>query len=707
MHLYRTLRLIRFAPPALLITLLVGCVVVQPMRGGTQPSPATASAGAATTGGQASAAAAASSVPAASLSVQPGSGAPAPAALTALKGTFEYTNDVINAYYVEHAVALTDMYGFVTRDQKWEIPVAGQTLGNLDLDEDEMRGSYTLRLPAQPRGTPVDVDNDGQSDAGVQVFAVAYSPNLTGGPFATGDDRSEGWPSYLSSTVNDPENKDEVTGGKLVVWAPDAEQQFPTGFGADGLLFTGDDPVGSIPAGYSLVDLGKQPFAVSQQDESEVTLYEPADAGVKDFTDLSFTEAWDRMFEQIRREYAFNGIEGKEPAWDELSATLRPRVEEAERQNDPRAYYAAMVDFVRGFHDGHVGLVQEEFGIDEVRARALGGYGMTVQELDDKRVLVDLIVPDGPAERAGIERGAEIKRWNNQPIDQAISAIDATIGPGGVATSFSTDFGLRTQQLAYLVRAPIDTQVNVVYANDGQSDKTATLRASDELDSLYAAFDAGGSDPTALPVESSILESGTGYIRLNSNYDDLGLIIRLFERALDTFEGNGVEGVILDLRSNGGGAPLGLAGYFSDEEIPLSQLQYFSNRTGGFEPEGPPDTVRPNQRQFRFAKLALLVDKDCASACEIEAYGFSQVPGAIVLGQFPTAGVEAEVSRGQYELPADMTLQVPTGRFVLPDGSIFLEGTGVEPTQRVPIDEETVMSDDDVVLQAAEEAIAD
>lgn len=696
-------QLLRIAPPALLAALLGGCVL-QPAE--TPQSSTLAAASTATTSNRASAAPVASTAPAASLSAQPGSQAPQAAGLTALKGSFEYTNDIINTYYVEHAVALTDMYGFVTRDLQWEIPVAGQVLGNLDLDEAEMRGSYTLQLPALPQGTPVDVDNDGQSDAGVQVFAVAYSPNLTGGPFSVGDDRSEGWPSYLASTVNDPENKDEVTGGKLVVWAPDAEQQFPTGFGADGLLFTADDPVGPIPAGYSLIDLSVQPFTVSQQDGAEVTLYEPADAGVKDYSELSYTEAWDQMFERLRREYAFNGVAGKEPAWDELSATLRPRVEAAQRRDDPRAFYEVMVDFVRGFRDGHVGLVQEEFGNEITRQYILGGYGLTLAELDDKRVLVDLVVAGGPAERAGIELGAEIKRWNNQPIDQAISAVDATVPLGSVASSFSTEFGRRAQQLALLIRAPVDTQVDVVYANDGQADKTATLRASDEFDSYYAAFAAGGSDPTALPVEFRILESGAGYIRLNSNYDDLNLIVRLFERALETFESNGVEGVILDLRNNGGGAPLGLAGFFTDQEIPLAQLQYFSDRTGSFEPDGPPDTFEPNQRQFKFANIALLVDKECASACEIEAYGFSQVPGVVVLGQYPTAGVEAEVSRGQYELPADMTLQVPTGRFVLPDGSIFLEGKGVEPTQRVPIDEQTVLSDQDVVLQAAEEALA-
>jgi C-terminal processing protease CtpA/Prc len=95
------------------------------------------------------------------------------------------------------------------------------------------------------------------------------------------------------------------------------------------------------------------------------------------------------------------------------------------------------------------------------------------------------------------------------------------------------------------------------------------------------------------------------------------------------------------------------------------------------------------------------VDQFCYSACEIEAYGFSQVPGMVVMGQFPTAGVEAETARGDFKLPAGIELTIPTGRFTLPDGSIFLEGQGVQPTIRLAVDQASVLSDQDTVLQAA------
>ena len=241
-----------------------------------------------------------------------------------LTGTYTVTNDfVLTTYYVENAVALIDMHGFVLRDLEWEIPVDSQTLGFMTFDADALGGTYELSLPARPLGEFNDVDNDGSADAGVQIFSVAYSPNVYGGPFAEGDDRSRGWPSYLASVKTDSENKDEVIGGKLVVWAEDADQQFPTGFGEDGLLFTADDPIGAIPEGYSIVDLDQSPFSVSQNQIEDLTLYEPQDIAVKDYSAMSYTESFNRMFETIRKEYVFADIEGEAPDWDALYAELR------------------------------------------------------------------------------------------------------------------------------------------------------------------------------------------------------------------------------------------------------------------------------------------------------------------------------------------------------------------------------------------------
>ena len=685
----------RFATLALAAVALSACSF-SPLGQADAPTSAPAPTNAPTTG--ASEATAAPAVPTAALSAEKPSGEqPAGARqLTELTGKFSYTNDIITTYYVEHAAALVDMYGFVKRDKEWKMPVDSQVLGFLKLDEKSKSGEYHIQLPELPRAQFVDVNHDGKQDAGVQVFATSYWPNMVAGPYSEGDDPSFGWPNYLASTVIDSENEDEVIGGKLVVWAPDAKQQFPTEFGADGKLFTQDDPVGTIPAGYSVIDLDKKPFAISQDASQDLKLYEPNDVAIKDFTKLSYSDAFKQMITILRKEYAFNGIAGKGPDWDALDREFTPRVAEAESNHDAKAFSAAIHDFTLQFHDGHVGVSEDPNVSALFRQQFGGGYGFVGRELDDGRFIVTYVLKDGPAAKAGMTVGAEVTAFGEKPIKQAIGEVKPFEGP------FSTDFGLRTAQAHYLVRAPVDTETSVTFANPGKPATTARLTAVQEFESYLQSLPPRNSDPSTLPVEARTLESGIGYIKVNSNYDDLGLIIRLFQRALKTFQDNKAPGLIIDERINPGGAPLGLAGFFTTQEIPLGQTQYYSEKTGTFVPEGQADKVRPNEEQYHFDKIALLVDQNCTSACEIESYGFSKLPNVTVIGQYPSGGVEAEVARGQFELPEGIKLQFPTGRIVLPDGSLFLEGHGVQPTVRVPIDEKSVLSSDDVVLKAAE-----
>ena len=617
-----------------------------------------------------------------------------------LTGEFEYTNDfVVETYYIEHAVALIDMTGFVLRDMEWELPIEGQVLGYMDLDAEANRASFRLSLPAAPEGQLNDVDQDGEKDKGVQIFAVSYSPNLTGGVFSEGDDRTLGWPSYLASVKTDPENQDEVTGGQVLIWAPDGQQEFSSGFGDDGLLFTEDDPQMSVPAGYSVIDMDSDPFEIIRDDVVDLTLYEPSDIAVKDFSDQSYSEAFDSMFKIASKEYAFNGYEGKAPDWDALYAEIAPRVAEAEAGKDAYGYYLALRDFTLAFNDGHVGLSGSDLELRYNQNTIMGGYGFAVRELDDGTVLVVYVSEDGPAAQAGMQVGAELLEFNGMDVQTALDNVPPF-------TPQSTDFGRRYEQTVFLTRSGLDSTATVTFQNSTGSAQTAQLTSVYEMDSLYAVYNGGSVDSNVLPVEYFMdTNYAIGYIRINSNYDDLGLAIRVFERALKTFEEQDAVGIVIDMRHNYGGASLGLAGFLYDDEIPMGLLEYYSDKTGQFEAEGLRDKVLPNVNQYRFDKMILLVDQFCYSACEIESYGFSQVPGMVVMGQFPTAGVEAETARGEFLLPEDIKVNIPTGRFTLPDGSIFLEGQGVQPTINLPVDRDSLLSSQDSVLLSAYEFI--
>ena len=614
-----------------------------------------------------------------------------------LTGDFTYTNDIITIYYVEQAVALIDMHGFVTRDLEWEVPVQSQVLGFLDLNATDKKGKYFIDLPALPEGTLNDVDHNGATDKGVQIFAVSYSPNLAGGPYSEGDDRSTGWPTYLASVKTDTENKDEVIGGKLVVWAPDTKQQFPTGYGDDGLLFTKDDPVGPIPAGYSVVDLDQKPFAVGTEAQPALTLYEPKDAAIKDYSKMSYTAAFEAAFKSISTNWAFNDIPAKKVDWQALYRKIQPRVAEAEKNKDAAAFNGALHDFILAIPDGHSGL-GGDLENQAFSATVASGYGFAIRQLDSGQYVVVFVMPGSPAEAAGLKVGAEVTQFNGQAIADAVAGAQ----PYGTASEESYK---RYQQARYLLRAPVGTVASVTFTAPGGKAQTVKISAIQERSSFAFTSIFHGAPVATFPVEFRVTDAGSGYIRINSNYDDLGLIIREFEYALKQFQAGGITNLIIDMRFNSGGANLGLAGFLYDKDIQLGQLEYYSEKTGKFEPEGVPEKVFPNKEQYQFDKVAVLVSPACASACELEAYGFAKLPNAVVVGMNPSSGIEAEVSRGQYLLPEGISIQIPTGRFKNPDGSLFLEGTGVVPTVNVPVTLQTVLAAGDVVLQAAEDAV--
>lgn len=607
-------------------------------------------------------------------------------------GNLTYSNDIFLTYHRSHAVALVDMHGFVLRDPNWEVKLPSVIFGRLKIDAEHESASYQLDLPLRPDASVSDADRD--THAGVKVYAVSYWAD----PFEA-DETFNGWPTYNASISTDAERGNEVTGGKLVVWSPDDQQRFPSSFGADKKLFTADDPLQALPAGYSVVDLDSPTFALDRSPQPTIPLLESVDLSTKDYSNLSYRDAFAQLFAYARRDYAFNGILGKEPDWAALLESLAPKVAQAEADNDEKAFFLAMRAFVEGMHDGHSNIDGGDIE-DAVNAAAFGGgYGFAVRELEDGQFLVAFVMDGGPAAKAGVRKGAVLRAIDTTPTADALIKILPPTGP------FSTRQARRYDQVRYLTRAPVGTSATFIFATADAKPQTVTLKAIDEQRSLRATSIHRGADPTAPPVEFWIEDSGLGYVRINSNDDDLDLIDDLFRRALDSFDYHEVPGVIIDMRQNDGGTNLDLAGYLTNKKIPLARLEYYNSETGHFAPDGGVEQVEPSDKPHVYKKLALLVGPACFSACEIEAYGFSKLANAIVVGQYPTAGVEAEVARGAFELPAGIHIQLPTGRYVLPNGELFLEGEGVAPTLRVPVNKQTVLSDDDEVLNTAEQAL--
>ncbi len=626
---------------------------------------------------------------------------------TVVTGSVTYTDLFFTMGVAEPIVILEDQGGFVTRDRKFLIPTESQVMGQITSDFYTSPFTYSLTLPAVPNGTLHDVDNDGQTDTGVMIFAVAYWTNTWGDPYLERRDQGGGgWSSAYASTrvSTDSDSFLEVFGGQYIVYAPDANQQFPSDFGADKKLFTEDDPMMDLPAGWSVVDMDQSPFAIDRSENPKLDLYEPASSALDDFSDMSYTAAFDAMLEKFRKEYAYT--EFKNIDWDAREKEFRPRFEEAEKANDARLFALALRDFLWSIPDTHVSMDTSALN-DDFLADIAGGIGLALGETSDGQIVARYVTPGSPAEAAGIQFGAEITAMDGAPIEDVVSAVVPWSSP------FSNPEVKRLQQLRYATRFRMEKgQVEVTFVNPGGSEQTATLDVVSERDSFGVTSFYYGEPETSLPVEFKILPSGYGYIKISSFSENQVLSIQAWEYALQYFIQNEVPGVILDMRHNGGGSGWladQMAAYFFKEETIVGKGSSYDEVTGEFYMDPASDAVMipPREGLQYTGPVVVMVGPACVSACEFFSYAMTVNDRALVVGEYPTSGAGGGVEA--FLMPGDTYVQLTVSRQMDADGNIHIEGGGVAPDVRVPVTVETFqreLAGEDVVLEAAEKVIS-
>jgi len=603
-------------------------------------------------------------------------------------GSFETDNPILMQLLSQPFFMLYDMTPYVFRDRNMPIPVESQIMTAAIGDIREGKLDFKVSLPAVPLGSHNDVDGNASDDTGVQIFSIEFSSNTVGDPFMS-EQEGTGWGQAMSSlVVTVPEG--EVVGGQVLVWAPDDQQSFPAGLGSDGIFLTDDDPVDSLEAGWTFVDLNSEPFELVRDETVEVTI-NPGDDGFTDLSDLSFTEAFTALIDELEIRYAFT--EEKDIDWAALRADYLPRVEEAENDGDAVAFNVIISDFVLEFPDGHVGATLPP---DMIEDQIGGRLGMRLAETDDGEVIVTSVTEDLPADEAGIELGATILEWNGDDPTDAVEDSAELI-------THSTDHARRLFQYEMMTRGPLGDTVEVTFQNEDEDEDTVELTFSEDIENRDAQINADityeNYDPLQLPVDASLLPTGVGMIRINTFYADPIMMSSAWNTAIDTLNQLGVPGLIIDVRDNGGGLgsnALYMAGSFYEEPFHLFDNELI-NEEGDSILVGE-DMVHPIAPRFEFP-IALIIDHSCASACEIFASAIAHNPDNLIIGYTPTAGVEAGIY--SWALPGNIEFQASIQRVTI-DGEVAVEGVGVPPNVLVPSTRENLLDPEDELLAITE-----
>ena len=617
--------------------------------------------------------------------------------VTVLIGEANYTVGFLDDFGAGAVVvSLNDASWVIDRnmDPEFSIPLEYQVLGQVTSNPLVSPFTYSLHLPIVPRGEPRDLDNDSKEDLGVIVMSVDVFTNMYGDPYWQ-DDREYGVGLASTRHTTAFDRRMEFVGGKVVVWTPDDEQGFPSEFGEDGLAFTDDDPIVTLPPGYTVVDMDATPFTFDRSSISTVDLIE-RDQSLQpaDYSELSYADAFAALVDQMRVEYSFTELKGLD--WDELYDEFHPRFVEADENEDFNAYADALREFSWAIPDGHVGASLPT--PDAFFTETDGGLGIAIRELDDGRVIVNYVTPDSPAEAEGIELRAEIISINDLPI---LDAIDAAIP---WSSPFSTYDRRRLQQLRYAVRFPVGTLVNIVYKNpDADKEVAVTLTAIEERDSFsYSSFLRDAPEVGTLPVQFEIMDNGYGYVHLTSFSQDPMIMLRLWEWMIDTLNRQQVPGLVIDLQDNGGGFNVDpmMAGYFFRDELVIGNDERYYDDVGfAIDPMEEERIVLPTDGRHYAGPIAVLVGPNCQSACESFAYDMSLGGRAAIVGQYTTSGLGGSIT--PVFMPDGVRFQFTISRALDADGNIRIEGKGVPPTVRVPVTEETLFAEGNALLDAA------
>ena len=619
-----------------------------------------------------------------------------------LTGELAYTNAFFTSGVDEPLIILEDQTGFVDRNEYYILPLESQVLGQITSDFYTSPFSYSLSLPQVPSGGLRDVDNNGKDDPGVMVFAVAHWTNKFGDRFLEERDLyGGGWSTGYASTraSSEVETRLEIIGGRFIIYAPDENQGFPAGFGADGLLFTEDDPIVVVPQGYAVVDMDNEPFVFDRAARQIIDLYEPEEAAINDFSDLGYADAFEAMVELFRKEYAYTEL--YELDWDELFETYSPRFAEAEEAEDGDAYALAMRDFIWEIPDGHVSMPLDAVS-DLFREETDGGLGIALSELDDGRIVVSYILDGGPAANADMEVGAEILEWDGGTLEEALEREFVW-----AHQALSTEHTLRLQQLRYITRFPVGSEVEVTFRNpESEEAQTVTMGVISERASFSHSSFFSGIDGWELPVEFEILPSGYGYVAIYSFSDNERLTVQLWERMIETFIESDVPGIIIDMRKNGGGSGFladQLGAYFYQEEQILGYSSAYNRSTDDFylDPRSEDRFILPPEELRYDGEVAVIIAPGCFSACEFFSYNLTIDDRAAIVGNYGTGGLGGAVD--DFLMPEDMTIRFTVTRAVNADKEIHIEAHGVLPTVPVPVTFESLFEEGDLLLIAAEE----
>ncbi len=248
---------------------------------------------------------------------------------------------------------------------------------------------------------------------------------------------------------------------------------------------------------------------------------------------------------------------------------------------------------------------------------SLEGIGAMLQG-DNEHVKIVRLIPAGPAEKSKL-----------------VAPADKIIAVGQADKELVDVIGWRLDEVVKLIRGPKGSQVRleIIPASNAPNDPTSKVvtltREAVKLEEQAAKKSILNLDQDGREVKLGVIEIPAFYLDFKayrSGDPDYKSTTRDVKRLITELQEEGVEGIVIDLRNNGGGS-----------------LQEATELTGLFIEQGPTVLVRnsdgridvltdEHQGVFYDGPLTVLVNRLSASASEIFAGAMQDYHRALIIG---------------------------------------------------------------------------
>ncbi|MGA7397691.1 MAG: S41 family peptidase [Solirubrobacterales bacterium] len=300
-----------------------------------------------------------------------------------------------------------------------------------------------------------------------------------------------------------------------------------------------------------------------------------------------------------------------------------------------------MVDKLRKVHDdrfSHYFDAEQLEGFNDSINGSFSGVGMTVGEVDKSGLRIGFVFRNSPADDAGLETG------------DVIVSVD-----GDSILGDSSDLVVAE------IKGPEGTEVELGVKVQGKGKEKSFNLTREEI---------------RVPITSNRVKKvdgeTLGYVRLSTFSDGASKDLR---RAVNKVREKGAEGMVLDLRANGGGL-LPEAVLTSSIFVPEGEIVVETkSRTQ------PDETYRAVGGDIGDFPITVLVDRDTASAAEILAAALQTNIDAPVVG---TRTFGKGVFQQVITLENGGALDLTVGEFFTADG-VSLAGEGLKPDVKAPL----------------------